>query len=411
MITLFEKKNNCCGCSACVNICPKGAIKLEPDENGFLFPQLDNEKCIECKLCKTACAFQNTDEKSEPLAAYAAQVKSEEEIKKSTSGGLFAALAKEIISKGGAIFGAAFERTEEGFTARHIKAETGEELLPLLKSKYLQSSTEAAFAECKAELKDGRLILFSGTPCQIAGLKAYLKKDYENLITADIVCHGVPSNQIFNKYIKWLEAHTGARVADFQFRNKKHGWELHNMAVLEYPDGHREELVFGDDDIKYCYMHHFLELSFLRDSCYTCKYAGKNRPADITLGDYWGINRTHPEWLFENGGKLHTRFGISCVIVNTEKGASLFESIKSRLIFYESSFEDIAENNTQLREPARLPESRGKTLKSIAQNGFDDIAREYQKHLDFERFKLKIKGIAPKGLWAALKAIKGRIKG
>ncbi len=410
MIKLYENGSECCGCSACVNICPNGAISLAPDEHGFLYPQIDNGRCIECKACKRVCGFQNKEENGSPLAAYAAQVKSLEEIKESTSGGLFAALARKIISNGGAVFGAALMKEGDGFAARHIMAENEAELLPLLKSKYLQSNAALAFQQCKAELESGRSVLFSGTPCQIAGLKAYLKKDYEKLVTADIVCHGVPSNKTFNEYIKWLEKHTGARVKDFQFRSKQHGWELHNMAELEYDDGRTQQLVFDDNDVKYCYMHHFLNLSLFRDSCYHCKYAGKGRPADITLGDYWGIQRNHGDWLLQNGGELNEKLGISCVIINTKKGAELFESIKGRITLYECDFDDVAAGNTQLREPSRKPENSEEILESIKQKGFDLIAKKYQMQINFIHFKLKIKKFVPKSFWRLLKSAKEKLK-
>lgn len=408
MITLFKTKADCCGCGACVSICPKNAISFKNDEYGFAYPVIDTELCIECAQCNKVCAFQNNDKENTPLKAYAAAVNDDEKIMKSTSGGAFAVLADEVLNQGGIVFGAAIEKDNDAFTVHHIDIDSTDDLHKILKSKYVQSSTNDGYIKAKQYLDSGKTVLYSGTPCQIAGLKGYLKKDYNNLITADLVCHGVPSPDLFNSYIKQVEQRENITVTGFDFRNKEKGWEHFNK-IKGINDDKLKYISFNSDSINYSYMDLFLKRITLRENCYTCKYASANRPADITLGDYWGIGNVHSEWLTENGGALNSDTGISCVILNTQKGIDFFESVRHNFISYESNFDEAASGNTQLRHPADLPENRQEIMDIYKNSGYSKLEQRYQKHLDREDAKAKIKKLVPKKLWnKAKKILKGQ---
>ena len=226
---LFENKKDCCACGACLNICPKEAISLKQDEYGFLYPEIDEYLCIRCELCKKVCAFQNVEEDNVPISTFAAISKNRNQAKNSASGGIFAAIAQYVINNNGIVYGAAFD---DSWNVKHIGIEHIEDLIKLQGSKYTQSNTDTTFIEVKKMLALGKQVLYSGTPCQIAGLKKYLGKDYTNLITIDIICHGVPSNKMFKDYLSYLEAKNNAKIQNFKFRDKKTGWGINGSVVF-----------------------------------------------------------------------------------------------------------------------------------------------------------------------------------
>lgn len=405
MIELFKNKTDCCACGACVSICPKSAISFKNDEYGFAYPEIDRALCIECGMCKRVCAFQNKDKENSPVDAYAAAVNDSKKIMNSTSGGAFAVLAEETLKQEGIVFGAALEKENDLFTVHHIAIDNINDLQKILKSKYVQSATEDCYIKAKEYLDKGKLVLYSGTPCQIAGLKGYLGRTYDNLITVDLICHGVPSLDLFRNYIAEIEKRENISITDFQFRDKEKGWDLFNR--IEYTDSNNSQKYtsFNSESINYSYMDLFMELNSLRENCYTCKYAGANRPADITIGDYWGINKVHSEWLVENGGKLNSKKGISCVILNTEKGIDFFKRIKPQIIYYKSDFTEIAQGNTQLRHPAELSPKRQEILEKYKANGYAVIEKDYKKYLSREKIKDKIKKLIPNKIWNRLKQL------
>lgn len=408
MINLFENKKDCCGCGACANICPRSAISFKNDEYGFAYPEINRSLCIECGMCKRVCAFQNKEKENKPLCAYAACINDSEKIMNSTSGGAFAALAEAVLKGGGIVFGAALEKDKDGFIVRHIDVDSTDNLGKILKSKYVQSKTEKAFLKAKEYLENGKTVLYSGTPCQIAGLKGFLGKEYENLFTADLVCHGVPDITLFRDYIKSIEKRENIKITDFSFRDKNQGWEHLANYTYTAPNGTSATHCINTSSIDYSYLYAFLKKIPLRENCYTCKYAGSNRPADITLGDFWGIEREHPNMLTKNGGKLDSGNGISCVIINTQKGSELFAAASNRFIMYKSTFENAARGNTQLRHPADLPPERQTILNGYKSNRYGCIENLYAKHLSAEKTKAKIKKLVPKKLWnKAKQVIKG----
>lgn len=371
-ITLFKNKKDCCACGACLNICPKKAIKMQEDENGFLYPIIDNDKCIKCGLCIKTCALQNSKLTNTPLKTHAAQ-SNNTDLKKSASGGIFASLAINVIKAGGVVYGAALENVNGKLTCRHIAVNSVSNLEKLQGSKYIQSNIGNIYQDVKENLLENKTVLFSGTPCQVDGLRAYLGKKYENLYCIDIICHGVPSNKMFQDYIETLEKKYNDKIIDFKFRDKTKGWGL---TAKGYTAKGYTAIIPANVSSFYYY---FLKSYIYRDSCYSCKYACKNRCGDITIGDYWGIENAHPEVL-KNNTEFDYKSGISCLIVNTEHGKKLIEEYKDDLRLIESNFEKSAKENGQLNRASFLNvEKRNEILnlyRKIGYKGVDDSFRK-----------------------------------
>lgn len=310
-------KDECCGCSGCKQICPKSAITMIENEEGFKYPKINIEKCINCGLCKKICPVLNyspiNKEEDDFPIAYAAKNQINDEILKSSSGGIFTSIANYILSKKGIVYGAAYV---DKFSVKHIRISNRNELFKLQGSKYVQSDIDNIYKYVKEDLENDFNVLFSGTPCQVKGLYNFLKKDYKKLITCDLVCHGVPSQKIFNKYINYLENKYNKKIKKYDFRNKeKRGWSL------------TSKITFEDNTIKYInsdfdpYYDNFLNCNIYRESCYNCKFCNIKRCSDITLADYWGILSIHNEFYNEKG--------VSLILINTKRGADLFNKLNN----------------------------------------------------------------------------------
>lgn len=361
---LFKQQSDCCGCGACASACPKNAIDMITDSHGFKYPVIRPSLCIGCNNCINSCGLQlRLGQKTKgPWFAGAGKA----DISKSASGGTFSALANSIINKGGCVYGAAYDRTENEIHVCHQRAASNNELKALLNSKYVQSDAKRCFKDVKEQLKTGRAVFFTGTPCQVAGLKGYLKKDWPNLLTADLVCHGVPSDQLFNDQIHSYEKQYGAKVIDFCFRDKTKGWG-HSLIRLTLSD--MRTILIPADECPYYDL--FLKVKTLRDSCYNCPYSSDFRAADITLGDFWGVEESRPDVLYQSG--LTTERGVSCIMANTEKGRLGIQKYGGGLIVREVAFDDIAKFNDQLRHPSRLPKDRDLYLKRYEKDGWSGI--------------------------------------
>lgn len=393
-ITLFKNKKDCCACGACLNICPKQAIKMQEDENGFLYPIINNDKCIKCGLCIKTCALQNSKLTNTPLKTYAAQ-SNNTDLKKSASGGIFASLALNILKVGGVIYGAVLENVNGKLICRHIAVNNVTDLEKLQGSKYIQSNIGNIYQEVKKNLLENKTILFSGTPCQVDGLRAYLDKKYENLYCIDIICHGVPSNKMFQDYIETLEKKYNDKIVDFKFRDKTKGWGL---TAKGYTAKGYTAIIPANVSSFYYY---FLKSYIYRDSCYSCKYACKNRCGDITIGDYWGIENAHPEVL-RNKTELDYKSGTSCLIINTEQGNKLIEKYRDNLRLIESDFEKAAKENGQLNiASACNVEKRNKLLNLYRKNGYESVENSFRKI----RILNKIKKLIPNSLKNILRII------
>ena len=398
-ITLFKNKKDCCACGACLNICPRQAIQMQEDENGFLYPIIDNDKCIKCGLCIKTCALQNSKLTNVPLKTYAAQ-SNNTDLKKSASGGIFASLSVNVLNAGGVIYGAALENINGKLICRHIAVNSLNDLEKLQGSKYIQSNIGNIYKDVKKNLIENKTVLFSGTPCQVDGLKAYLDKKYENLYCIDIICHGVPSNKMFQDYIETLEKKYNDKIVDFKFRDKTKGWGLtaKGYTAKGYTTKGYTTIIPANVSSFYYY---FLKSYIYRDSCYSCKYACKNRCGDITIGDYWGIENAHPEVL-QNNSELDYKSGTSCLIINTEQGNKLIEKNRDNLRLIESDFEKAAKENGQLNiASACNVEKRNKLLNLYRKNGYESVENSFRKI----RFLNKIKKLIPNSLKNILRII------
>ena len=364
---LFGSVRDCCGCGACAAACRRGSIEMREDARGFVFPEIDTDSCVGCDACARACGLHERlgFETSGPW--YAAAGKGD--VSESASGGVFAALAREVIAGGGCAFGAAYERFDGGLRVGHRMAEDEAGLAPLLNSKYVQSDAGRCFAEVRQQLKTGRQVLFCGTPCQVAGLKGFLGRDWPNLVTADLVCHGVPSERLFNGCVSDLAERCGSPVVDFRFRFKRDGWGHSLLLLLLLLDG--REVTIPANESPYYDM--FLKLKTLRDSCYACPYAGSFRAGDVTLGDFWGVERNRPDILED--GLLDLVTGVSCLLVNNERGREFVCRHCDSLVLKEVVFEDIAKGNDQLRNPSMLPSDRMSYMRAFEKHGWPGIRR------------------------------------
>ena len=370
-MVLFEKKQNCCACEACVNSCPKAAISMQEDEFGFRYPQIDNSNCIECGLCQKVCAFQNIDEVNLPIKTHVAAAKDNNLISKSASGGIFAVLAKKIISNGGYVCGATLTIENDKVNVKHILIDKEEDIKLLQGSKYVQSNINGCFKKIKQLLMDGKTVLFSGTPCQCAGLKAFLRKPYENLIIVDIICHGVPNQRFLNDYLEYKYS-SKVQITNFAFRDKSSGWGL--LGRIDYKNGASKTIPAGLSS----YYSLFLDSQTYRENCYNCKYASRNRPGDLTLGDYWGIQREHPELIASK--KYNPERGISCIIVNTVKGQSILKSIENNIVIDDSTYEKVANRNTQLLQPSKRGKYYDMIFESYRNLGYAAVDKLFYKY-------------------------------
>ncbi|MDN0064724.1 Coenzyme F420 hydrogenase/dehydrogenase, beta subunit C-terminal domain [Collinsella ihumii] len=369
---LWAKPANCCGCGACAAHCPKGAISMEESPEGFVYPRIDAGLCVGCGLCRKACGLQNRYAQETSGPWYAACYRGDSSL--SASAGAFYGLARSVVDGGGAVFGAAYVRDDDGLHVRHVMAEDPEGLSALQGSKYVQSDAGSCFPEVKRRLESGGEVLFSGTPCQVAGLRGYLGRDWPNLVTVDLVCHGVPSEAMFRSLVASIERQQSKRVVDFRFRCKRSGWGHSLLLLLLRPldaaDSSRDEEVFIPAH-DFAYYDLFLNLKTLRDSCYSCPFSGPLRPADITVGDFWGVQHSRPDVL--EGGRFDLERGVSCVLVNTERGKKSLMRHGSGLDLFEVSFGDIAKGNDQLRHPSELPEDRDAYLDAYRNSGWGEV--------------------------------------
>lgn len=300
---------HCTGCGACLNACKRGALSLQRDEEGFAYPKIDAGKCIHCNACERTCPADKVIPAEESTKAYYAYAKDADICKNSSSGGMFSLIAEEILNQGGVVFGAGFDTA---FRICHQRIDCVQDIAMLRTSKYVQSDMGLTFREVEAELKADKTVLFAGTPCQIAALKQYLNRDYPKLYTQDIICHGVPSPGIWEKYL--TEVHNGKEIQSISFRDKTLGWNDFSMKVTYHDGTAYRELATKD-----AFERAFLANLILRPSCYQCQYKTIERVSDITLADYWGVETVHPE--------LKDQQGVSLVLTHSQKGEQLLKAV------------------------------------------------------------------------------------
>ena len=305
-------KEKCVGCRSCELICPKNCVELSPNQEGFLYPLVNNEKCIYCGLCMSSCpAIKENRHKNIPQSVWAFKNRDVSEIMNSASGGAADVATRVILQQNGIVYGAAYD---EDFTVKHIGVTNNSEKNRLQSSKYVQSDTNNCYSKVKESLERGMKVLFTGTPCQIDGLYSYLHENNPNLFTLDLICHGVPSPKFFKKYLEYQDKKMKDKVIYFNFcLNYKRGWGTYYL--IKTKKKAKTNLLSLDK-----YGKHFLAGDCYRECCYHCQYANIKRVGDITVGDYWGIIKSHP--------KFYSNKGVSCVFINTIKGSQLFEKMQ-----------------------------------------------------------------------------------
>lgn len=366
MIEILEK-DKCCGCQACVNVCPKGCITMKYDEEGYIYPVVDTEKCIGCNLCTKVCHLTNKDavKKSfiEDRKFYAAYNKDSDTMKNSSSGGIFWLLAKKFIGENGVVYGV--EQTSL-YTVEHKRAETIDDCAPFRKSKYLQSDVNDSYKKVKEDLLNNRKVLFTGTPCQVAGLYSFLGKEYDNLYTLDVVCHGVPSMKVFKKYIKELEEDKNKKATQIVWRDKSKGWGPNRVCVT-FDDG--DKLVQNSKEN--LFQFGFLKNVYLRPSCYKCKYAKLPRIADVSLADFWGYEGVLKE---ENNNR-----GLSIVILCSKKGIEMFEAVSKDIKYHDVSEEYVKSKSRHAYLHPEENYDREYFFRDIDKYSFNKLAEKYIK--------------------------------
>lgn len=355
MINIIDKYF-CCGCGACVQKCPTKCITMQMDNEGFYYPKVDTNLCINCNSCNKVCPYIKKTSINEPNYAYAAKNTNENRRLKSSSGGIFTALAETILEKGGVVFGATFT---DDLEVKHIYIEKADELDRLMGSKYVQSDINSTFITCESFLKANRDVLFTGTSCQIMALKYFLKKDYDKLFTIDIICHGVPSPGIWKEYItneiKKLQINN--KNITIRFRDKITGWKDYSFSI--YKKLTAAPPLKTEIYNKNIFMKGFLSNIILRPSCFNCPAKHGKCKSDLTIGDFWGINQILP--------KFNDNMGVSIILVNTNQGKSILNET-SNLELIKIKFEDSIFNNPYYKHAVVEPPIRKIFFKRYNQN-------------------------------------------
>lgn len=376
MIKITDK-SKCSGCHACATICPVQCITMLSDGEGFWYPVVDAERCINCGKCEKNCPIVNPLKVENTPIAYAAYNTDEKVRLESSSGGVFALLAEYIIAQRGVVFGAGFN---EKLEVTHMAVERLDDLPKLMGSKYVQSKIGNSYRKTKEYLDSGRLVLFTGTPCQIGGLKAYLGKDYDNLFCQDLICHGVPSPKVWRKYVTYQENRAGSPARRISFRRKYEGWKRYSVSLL-FNNETEYHQTFGKDLM----MTAFLKNACLRPSCYACAFKNLHRESDITLADFWGIQSMMPE--------MDDDKGTSLVIVNSEKGEALFQYIKGKLVCEKADLTEAIKFNPSMVSSVRYNPNRKNFFTDIDLLSFDKLVAKHCTDSYYIRGKRKVIGI------------------
>lgn len=338
---MLADKKLCSGCGACSAICPLDCINMARNEQGFLYPQIDTSKCVGCRKCELACPVLHRRSNNPIIASYAAHCKDESIRRESSSGGIFTLLATRIIQQGGIVFGACFDNT---WTVIHGSSETVEDLQKFRGSKYVQSDLRNSFQLVRVLLDAGRMVLFSGTPCQIGGLLSFLEKRYDNLFCLDFICHGVPSPYVWKKYLQEQVQKYRSPIKDISFRDKTTGWTQFSMRI-----NFKSGKAYSEPHSHDTYLKCFLSNLSLRQSCFHCVFKNVNARSDITLADFWGIQDIYPE--------LDDDAGTSLVLVRTKKARFLFESIFDKIEASLVDFENALQYNSAAITSVQIPDN------------------------------------------------------
>lgn len=358
----IDNKSDCCGCTACESICAHNAISMRPDTLGFLYPVVDVDKCVDCGLCDKVCAFNDNYDISQNLkhpVVYGARHKDITEVASSRSGAAFVAISDYVLENGGVVYGVAFA---EYFRVIHKRAKTKQERNEFRGSKYVQSDLTGIFRQVKKDLSDGLTVLFSGTPCQTAGLRAFVGvKLQKKLVLIDIVCHGVPAPNIWRDYLNFLEKKYKSKIISVDFRDKNlYGWEAHRES---YKFKSMKERISSRSYTELFYQH-----IMLRYSCEKCHYANLQRPSDITIADFWGWDKTNKEINKDDKG-------VSLILCNTEKGVEIFDAVKDCMTVFTAELDNCLQPN--LQGPTIFSHQRTLFEKDYEKYGFEYVLNKY----------------------------------
>lgn len=380
--------NKCCGCGACINVCSTQALFFSQDDYGFVRPQIDCTKCVECGKCIRTCPQYNEIEASKPKQVLAALNKNESIVVKSSSGGIFYAVAESVVSEGGCAFGAILD---DQFKVKHICVERTEDLSQLQKSKYVQSYMGDCYKQALQKLKDGQKVLFSGTPCQVAAMKSLANGKYtDNLFLVDVVCHGVPSQTFWNDYVETLSKKRGS-LKEYVFCYKR---KIRNgmNKYLSYTTKECKKTVknWPQDS----YNSFFMESKNYQESCYSCRFAKPERVSDVTLCDFWSWDKYH-----KNDFPLCST--VSGICVNTDVGKRILCKIADKLTLVESSFDNLAARNGCLLRPTPMPKDREIFLQEWKSKGFEFIEQKFEKKNRMRILKSRLQMYVPESfkLW------------
>lgn len=374
----IKNKKDCCGCYACYNICPKECITMESDNEGFWYPKIDKDKCINCNLCEKVCPIINPVKRANSKKIAYAGINKDDQIRvKSSSGGIFSILAEYIIKNNGIIYGASFD---ENFNIKHKRILCNTDLDLLRGSKYVQSSIGDIYKQVKSDLESNRQVLFTGTPCQVEGLRSYLRKEYVNLITMDFICHGVPSPLVWKKYLEEMKKSKQENIKNIYFRNKDIGWKVSSLKIIF------DEKIYINNLSKDLFMKGFLQDVYLRPSCYSCKFKKINRVSDITVADFWGIENILP--------KMDDDKGTSLIVIHSEKGEQLFDKLSETMILNEVNLNEAIKYNPSMIKSVKYNEKRNSFFAELnSVKALTDLIRKYTKISFEKRAKNKIKSI------------------
>ena len=365
MIRIVDKKE-CCGCGACAQRCPKQCITMQSDKEGFVYPVVETKQCTNCGLCEKACPVINQQPQSQPIATYAATNSNEVVREQSSSGGIFTLLAAETINKGGIVFGAAFN---DKWQVAHTYANEINDIKKFRGSKYVQSDICGSYSVAEKFLKEGKEVLFSGTPCQVAGLKKYLRKEYKNLKTVDFVCHGTPSPEVWKMYLDEVcRINNIGNITDIQFRNKAEGWKKFSLQIT-YTGNDGKEKIFREPLNKNLYMRCFLGDLCLRPSCYQCPARNGKSGSDITLGDLWGAEQICPE--------IDDDRGLSLVMMRKEQVLPKSDRI-------EIPYNEVLKYNPSISTNVAMPHKRSKFFRLAHKSGVCKATQTCTKQSKFE---------------------------
>lgn len=383
MIQITDKVN-CCGCNACGDVCPKQAITFKTDNEGFWYPEVDMQKCIDCGLCEKVCPIIQSEKIKQndfkTPKCFAAQNKNLESLFNSTSGSAFAAFAEKIYRDKGYVGGAVFN---DDYSVRQFISNDKEDLEKLRNTKYVQSNSEGFYSEVQELLKEGNKVLVCGLPCQMAALRSYLRKEYENLIIVDMICLGINSPRILPAYLHWKEEQHGSKLVYYKAKNKELGWrQLTTKMVFENGD-----VEYDKKDTNYFTQGFISTHAFARPCCYDCKFKGTPRIADITIGDFWGAERYV-------GKDYDHDLGTSVIMINSQKGLDFYDSVRSKFREKEIRFEDVIVSNKALISSLSKPTfDREKLYEDLTQLPFGEFAKKYVK-LPAEREPSKLRNLA-----------------